>query len=356
MKVSFTTTLTNSDWDDGLSGWRCSVLQVHGAAVSELTVMGERADLEYLAIHGEHGVVQWLHGDRPDEVSLTITLTEPLSPRAQVTRWQTLAILLPVVAVFLVAGLTFIWSLRVPTRGDARPDIGGEQMVTASREPDGGIAAMPDAAPTSFSISMPRGDKLYIRWKPDTYVWQEDYLRIHGIQVCKVVAALKKAHAALAQRDRRELKLIPFKHLTRFMRGKKIKLWGIITPDPSHPNKTRRVTFTTTGAQEPGWIQAVKPSEPGPTAFYDSFQLFQRPDHFSISISTTKKKGKVMPHEKLGIDWAAVKEGLAAAVKELHRGKKAVAFGQIRERTATDHPEFSAWDYDLPYRLVDSRP
>jgi hypothetical protein len=49
--------LTDSDWDEGLRGWRCPPLAVPGAIVEAVYVEGERVDTNRYEVLAQHGVI-----------------------------------------------------------------------------------------------------------------------------------------------------------------------------------------------------------------------------------------------------------------------------------------------------------
>jgi hypothetical protein len=103
--IVFTTRLTEADWDDALHGWRCSPLAVPGAVVDELFIDGNRIDAAKYEVLPQHAIVRWTPPDRPSRAVASIKLTEKLTLGAETDRWKKLAIILPVLATILSAGI-----------------------------------------------------------------------------------------------------------------------------------------------------------------------------------------------------------------------------------------------------------
>jgi hypothetical protein len=117
--IIFTTRLTDADWDDTLRGWRCSPLAVPGAAVDELFIDGNRIDAAKYEVLPQYGVVRWTPPDHPSRAVASIKLTEKLTLSAETDRWKKLAIILPVLATILSAGIT--GAVTLMTKSDSKP-------------------------------------------------------------------------------------------------------------------------------------------------------------------------------------------------------------------------------------------
>ena len=103
MTIAFTTSLSDDDWDDRMSGWRCSALKIPGSAIEAIYVAGRRQDMGLIEVVPEHHLVRWPSRGRPSSVVLSIRLTKELEPRELSARWKKLAIVLPILASLLVA-------------------------------------------------------------------------------------------------------------------------------------------------------------------------------------------------------------------------------------------------------------
>jgi hypothetical protein len=103
--IVFTTRLTEADWDDTLRGWRCPPLAVPGAIVEALYIEGNRIDTARYEVLSEQAVIRWTLSDQPQRAAAMIRLTEKLTLGAETDRWKKLAIVLPVSATIISAGI-----------------------------------------------------------------------------------------------------------------------------------------------------------------------------------------------------------------------------------------------------------
>lgn len=75
--ITFKTTLTESDWDKRLGGWKCEALAIPGAKLFELYSAGRNIDTRFFQTSST-GVL-WSGGTRPREVLATIVLEKDLT-------------------------------------------------------------------------------------------------------------------------------------------------------------------------------------------------------------------------------------------------------------------------------------
>jgi hypothetical protein len=102
----FTTRLTEADWDEALRGWRCPALSVPGAIVEALYVDGTRVDSATYEVLTPNRIIRWVPRNEPAHVTVSIKLTEDLTLGSETDRWKKLAIILPVIATIVSAGLS----------------------------------------------------------------------------------------------------------------------------------------------------------------------------------------------------------------------------------------------------------
>lgn len=95
--------LGDADWDDTMSGWRCSALNVPGAKVEDVYVEGTKIDTAKYEVRESEGIIRWAAGNRPTRATASISLSRPLSLGTETDRWRRLAIVLPVIATILSA-------------------------------------------------------------------------------------------------------------------------------------------------------------------------------------------------------------------------------------------------------------
>ena len=95
MAILFTITVTNRDWDQDLGGWRCPALGIPGAVVDAAYQGGQKIDESWYEVLEEHRIVRWTRETHPQQVTLSINLTEELTTEASTNRWKKLALYCP---------------------------------------------------------------------------------------------------------------------------------------------------------------------------------------------------------------------------------------------------------------------
>lgn len=103
MAVSFTTTLAQKDWDQGIGGWRCPALKIPSATVDAIYIDGVERNLKHIKVIDDLNIVKWLESGQPDQAVLSIRIAENLSFESLTRKWKKLAIILPVVATVFAA-------------------------------------------------------------------------------------------------------------------------------------------------------------------------------------------------------------------------------------------------------------
>jgi hypothetical protein len=102
-EITFTTRLTEEDWDAALRAWRCPALAIPKAEIGNLFVEGNRVDKANYEVLKGPPAVRWIAADPPARLAAQITLGAELSLESETSRWKKLAIMLPVVASITVA-------------------------------------------------------------------------------------------------------------------------------------------------------------------------------------------------------------------------------------------------------------
>jgi hypothetical protein len=135
LDIAFNIRLAEADWEDTMSGWRCSALNVPGAEVEDVYVEGARVDRAKYEVLPSHSIIRWIPGDRPPRATASIKLTKALSLGTETEKWKRLAIILPVIATVLAAiisgSATYLSRSSVPTTGSGTAQV-------ASSGPQGG--------------------------------------------------------------------------------------------------------------------------------------------------------------------------------------------------------------------------
>jgi hypothetical protein len=71
-EITFTTRLSDGDWDEEMRGWRCPVLNVPGSVVEDLYVDGTRVDKAKYEILHSYSMIRWSSNKKPERVAATI--------------------------------------------------------------------------------------------------------------------------------------------------------------------------------------------------------------------------------------------------------------------------------------------
>jgi hypothetical protein len=150
--IVFTIRLTEADWDDALRGWRCSPLAVPGAVVEELFIDGNRIDAAKYEVLPQHAIVRWTPSDHPSRAVASIKLTEKLTLGAETDRWKKLAIILPVLATILSAGITGAVTLMAKS-GDKPTPVPDPHPKAMLQPPQ--PASAPPVYRTKYSVALP---------------------------------------------------------------------------------------------------------------------------------------------------------------------------------------------------------
>jgi hypothetical protein len=147
--ITFTTRLTDAEWDEVMGGWRCPVLQIPGAEVEDIYVDGNQIDHgRFLVLQGQH-IIRWMSPERPKRVAVIIKLTKELALGSDTDKWKKRAVILPFVATIAAASITALptyWSKlldssarmkSLPTPGKSRDAANGpeESRNNSSRMP-----------------------------------------------------------------------------------------------------------------------------------------------------------------------------------------------------------------------------
>jgi hypothetical protein len=170
-EIAFANRLTEADWDETLRGWRCPALAVPGAVVDALFVDGNRTDSARYEVLPEHSIIRWTPIDQPQRVTASIRLTKELTLGSETDRWKKLAIVLPVVATIVSAGITAAATLWRPL--PPAPSPPGSQPTPPAPMPAPTPASRPLQASNNISKSQAlevplgqavRGDTQEKRW------------------------------------------------------------------------------------------------------------------------------------------------------------------------------------------------
>jgi hypothetical protein len=91
----------NDDFDDVNRTWRCSALNVPGAAVEDI-YSGEKVDSAHYEVLGDK-TIRWLPKEVPERIGVAVKLTEALSLGAETEKWKKIAIIVPVITALIGA-------------------------------------------------------------------------------------------------------------------------------------------------------------------------------------------------------------------------------------------------------------
>ena len=104
MPIAFTTTVSKTDWDQRLGGWRCSVLKIPSIDIDAVYIDGVKQDTRLLEVLPEHNIIRWKGSEHPTEAVLSFKITKDLSTNELTLKWKKMAIMLPVLAI-LITGI-----------------------------------------------------------------------------------------------------------------------------------------------------------------------------------------------------------------------------------------------------------
>lgn len=91
-------TITPSDWDKRIGGFRCSALSLPSAEIKDIFVSGGRINPDDYNISDDRQYIRW-NGEKPTkQVVVEIRITKELSTRELTLKWKKAAILLPIIA------------------------------------------------------------------------------------------------------------------------------------------------------------------------------------------------------------------------------------------------------------------
>ncbi|HEX8736088.1 MAG TPA: hypothetical protein VF721_12245 [Pyrinomonadaceae bacterium] len=165
--IGFRTKVTEEDWDEALSAWRCPALKIPGAEIESIFVSGNSIDSSWYKVIHEQDIVRWVRsGKHPPEATFLIKLTEELSTKELTLKWKQLAVILPFITSVLVALLTGIISYALK----ASPD---PVIITSACTEELKIIAPTDNATVSRPVTvqwkhkdLASGEKVYIMVYP----------------------------------------------------------------------------------------------------------------------------------------------------------------------------------------------
>ena len=311
MRIAFTTTVGEQDWDENVGGWRCPAIRIPGAAIEAVYVSGARVDTGWFEVMTDLAIIRWARPDHPDRATISIILTKELSTEELTARWRKLAIALPAIATIAAATITGLIShSNTKSEPSAAAPISAPQATT------------PNLLPTDFRILMPRGLRVVVTWKGMPEADADKALRDAGISLASVDEGTRLAYAALARRIPDEIIYYPW-----IVDGKPANL---------------------------GYSHAITRPGPADNSRFGEFQLFQQDTFFSIIFHKThdgEPQGPVLGLKDLDIDWQRVREGLSKALKALYREQKTVEFGELGVFSDPD----GRWEYRLEYRIVEKK-
>jgi hypothetical protein len=312
MPSVFTVSVSRTDWDAGLGGWRCPALAIPGAKVEAVYDKGKKVDDAWYEVLADLRVLRWAREERPERLTISISLTEELSTQAETSRWKKLAVVLPALATVLSALIT----AEIPKlMSSGRP-----ADMAASAPPARGSNANAVSTGTQIEdvhIQFPRGDKVIIGWKgmPKGLPGDDSLIKA-GVDTDEVNAGTRLSYAALAKRDPDTIVYGPL------VLGEKLA---------------------------DGFSHAVMRAGPAPDAGYTEFQLFQWDREFIVLLHPMNQNPPPVPPSKTGINWENVKTGLRRALVAMYKDKKAIEFDNVGIYSEPD----GMWEYRIRYRVRD---
>lgn len=115
--ISFTVSLTESDWNRVLGGWQCAALKIPGAVVESFFADGLKIDSEWYAVDHANQLVRWIRNDSPPQLAaIVLRLTRDLVTSDKLDFWRKLAIVVPVLAALVTSlGAVLVARVKTPT-------------------------------------------------------------------------------------------------------------------------------------------------------------------------------------------------------------------------------------------------
>jgi hypothetical protein len=110
MNTTFRITLTKSDWDANIGGWKFPPLQIPGSAVASVFSGGKEINKGKYEARPDLPALLWTSNKVPDEIAVTVALTKPLSTEDLTQSWKKAAIILPCITTIL----SFALGIMIP--------------------------------------------------------------------------------------------------------------------------------------------------------------------------------------------------------------------------------------------------
>lgn len=123
--IVFTITVSQSDWDADLRGWRFPALRIPSAKVADVFVDGASVPETRYFVWREFEMIRWNNLPQPEKATISIKLTETLSTQKETQVWKAVAALAPVMAALITVMLSY-FLLRTTvnsTTGDFREPV-----------------------------------------------------------------------------------------------------------------------------------------------------------------------------------------------------------------------------------------
>lgn len=147
--ISFNVSVTESDWDAEMGGWRLTVLRLPGVRVDGIYVEGQRTDPGRFGVDSQQELLRWMPDPRPSRARIAVTITEELTTqkesdlqieswRVKAERWKSLSAAFTATAAIVASLATFF-----------------VQHSTASERSKDGLASVVHQTVLSASPAMP---------------------------------------------------------------------------------------------------------------------------------------------------------------------------------------------------------
>jgi hypothetical protein len=152
-EIVLTIRLTDEDWDRAMRGWRCPVLSIPGAVVDAVYVEGIRVDSARYEVLAQNTFLRWIASDQPPRIAVSIKLTEALSLGSETERWKRLAVVLPVAATIVAAGISGFATYRSRTSEVHTASHPSDTQDSHAVQPANTGSSQAQSSPTRSNVS-----------------------------------------------------------------------------------------------------------------------------------------------------------------------------------------------------------
>jgi hypothetical protein len=168
--IVFPFTIGEQDWDKELGGWRCPLLKIPGAKVTDVVVQRNSANISSYEVNYDIGIVYWKLPTPPERATIIVSLTEELSSKDLTHWWKKFAIIVPIISALLAGSLSYFSSRCADTKENpsrAHATVACDQNVKITVPVDAQHVSMWEEIKGTFQ-DLPSGHKIWTMVYPPT--------------------------------------------------------------------------------------------------------------------------------------------------------------------------------------------